>query len=366
LFESIIDARKATHNLFLKIAGSNPDPDIQKSNESHKYWINGLTEAFNTLRGETWHSGKRGESDAPDEAEDQVIFTNAFSTLSLDSHKKEGRQDVDGDDGDDEDAGIAEQATATATGRSKQKPTKKRKKLGRARKPKAKGKTADTASSPDLQEVPLESYRIIEDEAGMVTDYLMAVYSLARQLIELRHYLQGVWRQVAYRGLNSVVAANLCNVAIGMIKDTQSQIFVDFPGHDSFDTVMQTITRGDPDRAQGMFCMQAAQYKPDGTFDMSREYDIDVREEILLHSYQDLFDLSPTIRKHAAANLPRLAQKYPELGPQVRSSTSNQRAALEVAPSVHNQLAIRLGQYLFLDCRSASDTQGTDNSSRDG
>jgi hypothetical protein len=297
LFESIIDARKATHNLFLKITGSNPDPDIQNSNESHKYWINGLTEAFNTLGGETWQSEKRGESDAPDEDVDQVIFTTAFSTLSLDSNTKEGRQDVDGDDGDDEDADIAEQATATATGRSKQKPTKKRKKHGRGRKPRAKGKTVDTASSPDLQEVPLESYRVIEDEAGIVTDYLMAVYSLTRQLIELRYYLQGVWRQVAYQGLNSVVAANLCNVAIGMIKDTQSQIFVDFPGHDSFDIIMQTITRGDPDRAPGMFRVQAGQYKPDGTCDMSMENYIDVREEFLLHSYQDLFDFVTDYQK---------------------------------------------------------------------
>lgn len=297
LFESIIDARKATHNLFLKITASNPDPDIQKSNESHKYWIDGLTEAFNTLGGETWQSGKRSESDAPDEDEDQLIFTNTFSTLSLDNHTKEGCQDGDGDDGDDEDADITEQATATATGRSKQKSTKKRKKHGRGRKPKTKGKTVDTASSADLQEVPLESYRIIEDELGMMTDYLMAVYSLTRQLIELRHYLQGVWRQVAYQGLNSVVAANLCNVAIGMIKDTQSQIFVDFPGHDSFDIIMQTLTRGDPDRAQGMFYMQAGQYKPDGTCDMSRQYDIDVREEFLLHSYQDLFDFVTDYQK---------------------------------------------------------------------
>lgn len=141
-----------------------------------------------------------------------------------------------------------------------------------------------------MQEIPLESYLIIEDESGMVTDYLMAVESLTRQLIELRHYLQGVWRQVAYQGLNSAVAANPCNVAIGMIKDTQCQIFVDFPGHDSFDVVMRTLTGGNPDKAQGMFHMQAAQYTPDGTCAMFRQHDMDVREEFLLHTYQDLVD----------------------------------------------------------------------------
>lgn len=36
--------------------------------------------------------------------------------------------------------------------------------------------------------------------------------------------------------------------------------------------------------------MHAIFHEADGTCDMSSEYDIDVREEFLLHSYQDLFD----------------------------------------------------------------------------
>lgn len=126
LFESIIDARKATHNLFLKITASNPDPNILKSNESHLHWMNGLTEAFNALGGETWRSGNGGESDAPDEHEDQVIFRNRFSILSLDSQVKEGQQTVNDDDSEDVNADVAEQATTTATAGSKKRPTKKR------------------------------------------------------------------------------------------------------------------------------------------------------------------------------------------------------------------------------------------------
>ncbi|KAJ5932940.1 hypothetical protein N7516_007429 [Penicillium verrucosum] len=75
-----------------------------------------------------------------------------------------------------------------------------------------------------------------------------------------------------------------------MIKDTESQIFVDFPGHDSFDVVMQTLTRGDPEKSQGMFHMQAARQNPDGTCNMSAQRDIDMREEFLLNTNQDLFD----------------------------------------------------------------------------
>lgn len=184
LFESIINARYATHNFFLSLSASNPDPSVQKSNESHKCWINGLTEAFNTLGGEAWQSKRKNKSDAPQKDEHQVIFAKTFSTLSLDtSNTKGGRGDIDGDEIDDEDADVAEQAATTATGRPKQKSTMKGRKHKRGQKPNTKGKKVDTGSAPDLQEIPLESYRIIEDETGMMTDYLMAVYSLACNLL---------------------------------------------------------------------------------------------------------------------------------------------------------------------------------------
>ncbi|KAJ5888152.1 hypothetical protein N7495_008193 [Penicillium taxi] len=286
LFESVIDARRETSFFYLNRAASDPDPDIQKSNESHKHWINGLTEAFNTLGGENWQSMRKG--DPLNEDETEAIFANQFSTLSLDSERKDvDNEEIDGDRSE-EDTDIEEDTTPAAPKRSKQKSTKKGKGKGkgkrRARKPKTKGKKGDAVSTPDLRDVPLESYRIIEDETGTVTDYLMAIYSLTHQLIELRHYIQGIWREVAYQNLNSAVAANLSNVAIMTIKDTQSQIFVDFPGHDSFDIVMKTLTRGNPEKSQGMFHMQV------WGGDRQAQQDIDVREEFLLNCHQDLSD----------------------------------------------------------------------------
>lgn len=122
----------------------------------------------------------------------------------------------------------------------------------------------------------------------MITDYLMAVYSLVRQWADLRYYLQGLWRQVAYEGMNSAVAAALSNIAIAMIKDTQSQIFVDFPGHDSFESIMNTITLGDPDMAQGRFRVQLFRLAPDGTSEIAADTHIDVKEELMILCYQDL------------------------------------------------------------------------------
>ncbi|KNG89764.1 hypothetical protein ANOM_002006 [Aspergillus nomiae NRRL 13137] len=288
LFKSIIEARKNTHSQFLRIVASNPDPDIQKSNDAHRHWINGLTEAFNALGGESWLSEQKSNLDVADEDEEEVVFANKFSTLSLNVSAGEDQGHEDEDDNDDE-----EQVAATV--RSKAKAGKKGKKGRRTRKPKTKVATA--ALTPCLDEVPLESYRIIEDETGIITDYLMATYSFVRQWVELRHYLQGVWRDVAYNGLNSAVAATLSNIAIAMIKDTQSQIFVDFPGHESFETIMKTITRGDPDKAQGMFQMELHQTCTDGSSDLVEASELDVREEFLIHSYQNLVDFMTDFQK---------------------------------------------------------------------
>lgn len=206
--------------------------------------------------------------------------------------------DADADDGGEEDAGTPEAAIRQAARRAKQKPSKKGKKNKRARKPKTKKKAVESTSGSDPQDIPLESYRIIEDETGMITDYLMAVYSITQQLVRLRHELQGAWYSVAYQDMNTSVASSLCKVAIGMIKDAESQIFVEFPGHDSFDTVMQTLTRGDPDKANGMFGLSINRFNPDGTLDQtSPQSNIDVREEFLMYTYQDLVDFITDYRR---------------------------------------------------------------------
>ncbi|CAG8336249.1 unnamed protein product [Penicillium nalgiovense] len=317
LFKSLIDARIETHDFFLRVSGSDLDPNIRRSNESHEHWINGLIDAFEALGGETGQLKTKFDSDAPNEDEEQIIFENKsslrpdrqtkerreggpeeidgdapnedkeqsifenkFSTLSLDSQMEEGGES--GKEESDENANLAGPATPAAT--------RRRKRNKRGRKPKGKRRSAGTASTTsDLQDAPLESYRIVEDESGMVTEYLMAVYSLVSQMVDLRHYLQAVWSWVAYGGFNSVVAANLCNVAIGMIRDTQSQIFVDFPDGDSFDIVMKSLI-GDTEKAQDKFRIQVPRQKPDGTGDMSQELDIDVKEDFLLDSYQNLCD----------------------------------------------------------------------------
>lgn len=279
IFQAVIDARKATHAVFQQLVSKNPDPEIEKSNISHKHFIDGLTEAFAALGGKIWASEQKSGKETADEDIDAVIFTNTFSALNLGDSSNVGEEE----DAESDDLGPSPASLA----RPKKKSAKGKKGKG-GKKSKAKKKPADKEAS--IKEIPLESYRIIEDETGIVTDYLMAVYSLVQQWAELRDYVQNLWHEVAYDGLNSAVGGAMSNVAIAMVKQTQSAIFVDFPGHDSYQTVMNTITRGDPDKAQGMFHATLKQVAPNGNVIQSHSADVDVREQFMIHAYQHLLD----------------------------------------------------------------------------
>ncbi len=135
----------------------------------------------------------------------------------------------------------------------------------------------------------MESYRIIMDKDGLVTDYLLAVYAVVREWSELRSSVQDLWHEVAYDGLNSAVAASLSNVAVTMVKQTCFAVFADFPDHDSYDTIIKTLTRGDPDKAQGQFSMSLYRTSPDGQFsEKVQDTPIDIKEQFWVHTYDDL------------------------------------------------------------------------------
>ena len=54
LFDSVIGARTAAHEIYKTLSISHPDPNIEKSNESHWAFIVALRSAFDTLGGATW------------------------------------------------------------------------------------------------------------------------------------------------------------------------------------------------------------------------------------------------------------------------------------------------------------------------
>jgi hypothetical protein len=58
-----------------------PGPDIERSNATHKHFINALTEAYNALSGSSRDS--INASSVGEEVDDETIFQDQFSVLSL-------------------------------------------------------------------------------------------------------------------------------------------------------------------------------------------------------------------------------------------------------------------------------------------
>jgi hypothetical protein len=59
LFRSVINARTDTYDWFRELVAATPDPAVERSNKSHKYFIDALTEAFHALGGKEWEDAGR-------------------------------------------------------------------------------------------------------------------------------------------------------------------------------------------------------------------------------------------------------------------------------------------------------------------
>ncbi|CVL11258.1 uncharacterized protein FPRN_11076 [Fusarium proliferatum] len=278
LFESIIQARSLVSTTFQELMGPDSDEELKRSNESHRHFINTLRSAFRILGGEEWETTSATTSDDTEDVE-QILFANKFQELSVD--KEESSEEEDG---------VVQPHSPVAARKVSRKPKGKGKKARKYKKPK-KGKKQDT-QDPATDEIPIESIRIIEDsgEVGLVTDYLLAVYSTVKEWAALRAYNQSIWKEVAYEGLNSAVAGAVSNLTITMVKRTNAAIFVDFPGHDTYKTIMNTITRGNMEKAQGNFRLALFALGPDSEQHSQKETAVDIKEQFLIHAYQDLRD----------------------------------------------------------------------------
>ncbi|GAB1741341.1 hypothetical protein NU219Hw_g6578t1 [Hortaea werneckii] len=293
LFKAVIKARSITASAFERIASEKPDPEIERANATHKHFIDALTEAFIALGGKSVDSDEAVSVEAEDEVKDEDVMSlqNQFSALSL------GMVEDDDDDDDDEDSSHAHIAPAKQQSRPRKKKPTKGKKGKRGKKPKPKS-TSGPAAAPPLSDLPIESYRIIEDQDGLVSDYLMAVYAVVQEWMELRSYTQDLWHEVAYEGLNGAVAASLTNTAVAMVKQTCIAVFAEFPGHESYETIMQTITRGDIERAQQQFSLDLYRMMDSGRPEKVRHTYLDAEESFWVHTYNDLLAFIADFQKN--------------------------------------------------------------------
>ncbi|KAI9146701.1 hypothetical protein HJFPF1_13519 [Paramyrothecium foliicola] len=182
---------------------------------------------------------------------------------------------------------VAPRRKATRPGKEKKNKNKKKQKKQSSQPP---------VNEPQDKEVPPETYRIVEDfesadgnGAGLVTDYLLAVYELFQNIAFARADVQSFWQEVAYDGLNSAVAGALSNVAIKTVQNSDGQIFIDFPGNDSYNAVDNTIIRGDRDKFRENFRL-VLRGGASGKAEKLQDAYLDVEEQFLFYTYRDLRD----------------------------------------------------------------------------
>ncbi|CAI6332029.1 unnamed protein product [Periconia digitata] len=283
LFRSVIAARSKLYESFRKLVTAESDPDLVRSNASHKFFIDALSQAFYALGGESWKPS--GFSFHEEEPVDDSTFQNQFSALSLE-------QDVEADDdsSDDDEKEAKKKKSRTA------KKGKKGKK-GKRGKPSKKNSSAARNGEPVLADSPVGAYGIIEEHGGNLTDYSLAVHAVVQEWIELRHATQDLWSIVAQEGLNSAFAAALTNCAVAMVKQTCIAVFAEFPDHENFEAIMRTVTHG----RSGDPSLIYNSKEPTGNEEKDAALGnvlIDGKENFWLYTFENLMEFLDDFRKN--------------------------------------------------------------------
>ncbi|EAQ85357.1 hypothetical protein CHGG_09371 [Chaetomium globosum CBS 148.51] len=295
LFRSVIDARTAAHESFQQMATEHPDPSIEKSNATHRYFIVALTDAFHELGGRDWKPTDDCSADgaAADDTRthskaklDRLLLSNQFMALDLSNTTDIDKEASESDDSN----GHPERGPDPAQKRRRQPKPGKGKKGKRGKKSKAQQQAA-RANEALLDSVPLESYRIIQDGEGVDTDYIVALYAILSEWVSLRQYIQSVWRKCAYCGLNSAVAGAVSQLAITMVQKSAAEIFVDFPGRDYYETVMDLIGRAGPKwDISRIATITIETFTPEGKAGMTITTPVDFGENLMLDTHRNLWD----------------------------------------------------------------------------
>ncbi|KAH6843296.1 hypothetical protein B0I37DRAFT_331027, partial [Chaetomium sp. MPI-CAGE-AT-0009] len=285
LFRSVIKARTSMHESFLQMVANNPDPATEKSNLNHRHFIDALTDAFHALGGKDWPSTAGNSStDGPAAVDstshpkdylDRLLLSNQFVALDLGSTTDTHQETEESD----------HEATPDAQPGKDTDPASRRRQKARTGKRK-KDKRAKKSKGPLSDDVPLESYRIIQDTGGVTPDYMMAVYAIMLEWVDLRGYLQGVWHECAYDGLNTAVASGVSHLAIAMIQRSATEIF----------TIMHTISRGDRETSEGV-CKITLRDMAKGEAKTVHATFADLKEDLMIYTYRDLMDFLEDFQK---------------------------------------------------------------------
>ncbi|KAK8134925.1 hypothetical protein PG984_006937 [Apiospora sp. TS-2023a] len=299
LLNAIIQDRLIIHRACTRLEKitNNPSRELVESNKSHKYFIERLLEAFSALDGPSRITEQRAHSaisPSQDDLERLARSANRFSAISIDS---DSQSDSD-QSGPSPGPGPQPASRQTSTKhRKKSKGPRRKTGKGRGRKGSSrKNKQVpqeDAAAKPCPREIPLESCRIIGD---IDSAYHIAIRAFLGKWIELRSEVQNSWRDVAYRCSNSVVATGVSHLAVAMVKQSELALAVDFPGLESYQTVMGNLTGGEPDK----YCvsLRVTRGSSSGGEQETTTVNLDMKEHVMVYTFRDLLDFLVDYNKY--------------------------------------------------------------------
>jgi len=94
----VIEKRLAVHAVFKEVTEQQPDLDLERSNLSHRYFIDILEQAFEALGGKTRLEGQDYVGQQDEESLDELILANSFATLALGADVADEESDAASDE----------------------------------------------------------------------------------------------------------------------------------------------------------------------------------------------------------------------------------------------------------------------------
>ncbi|KAF4894654.1 hypothetical protein CGCVW01_v014010 [Colletotrichum viniferum] len=184
--ESVIRIRTSFYEQYHSFQTSQLDSDLERSNACHKNFIYALSVVSNILRGQNWERCQSLEDDEPLEGDQnlETMFGNMFPALS--SHSNGSASDHEPQEASSMHVPAQRQAW---------------KKFKRVRKS-AKGKKAKKHNvSRAFKTGPFNRVSLADCDIDSFGSCSMATHALAQEWSSLRTYIQDIWHEVAYDGV---------------------------------------------------------------------------------------------------------------------------------------------------------------------
>ncbi|KAJ4130262.1 hypothetical protein NW768_007245 [Fusarium equiseti] len=243
--KSAIDKRKSAGRKYDELSGFIDSPELVQSNATHQAFIRAIEQCYSLLNGPEWERNNQVAVKMSVEEVERFVLSK-YDILKVEAVEASG----------DEQISEPEPEPASQQGRGKKGKGKKGGRKGGKKPNKSKNKTETPKTEDDpYKPIPFEDIQIADDRSS----YLLATYSAVQQWIELRRVVQDTWEEVAYKGVNSAAAAGVSKVAFSVMSKTNSQMVAHFPEKKtSYLTLINTLTGGGIDNAQGRFQLEAS------------------------------------------------------------------------------------------------------------